>query len=200
MGEKQKKQDIRSDLLLLAALIAWAFFVNRQFRISGLYKDDLYTWSCWGEQSFWQYAFPQGSTRCRFVYWAASWLELQLIGHHIDWIVPFNILLNAGLAGFLYFFAKRLSGNRAVAFAVGFLFLGSHFAYSQIGQLLGLMETMGVFFAVLQAFFLYRYLRGRAETKNFCLALLVFFLIFFSHDRFMVLLPLFLYCILVRRD
>ena len=58
MGEKQKKQDIRSDLLLLAALIAWAFFVNRQFRISGLYKDDLYTWSCWGEQSFWQYAFP----------------------------------------------------------------------------------------------------------------------------------------------
>ena len=57
MGEKQKKQDIRSDLLLLAALIAWAFFVNRQFRISGLYKDDLYTWSCWGEQSFWQYAF-----------------------------------------------------------------------------------------------------------------------------------------------
>ncbi|MFC2717356.1 MAG: hypothetical protein ACFN3C_08145, partial [Stomatobaculum longum] len=90
MGEKQKKQDIRSDLLLLAALIAWAFFVNRQFRISGLYKDDLYTWSCWGEQSFWQYAFPQGSTRCRFVYWAASWLELQLIGHHIDWIVPFN--------------------------------------------------------------------------------------------------------------
>ena len=40
MGEKQKKQDIRSDLLLLAALIAWAFFVNRQFRISGLYKDE----------------------------------------------------------------------------------------------------------------------------------------------------------------
>ena len=46
MGEKQAKRDLRSDLLLIAALIAWAFFVNRQFRISGLYKDDLYTWSC----------------------------------------------------------------------------------------------------------------------------------------------------------
>ena len=134
MGEKQKKQDIRSDLLLLAALIAWAFFVNRQFRISGLYKDDLYTWSCWGEQSFWQYAFPQGSTRCRFVYWAASWLELQLIGHHIDWIVPFNILLNAGLAVFLYLFAKRLSGNRAVAFAVGFCFSALTLPTTRLGS------------------------------------------------------------------
>ena len=41
MGEKQTKRDLRSELLLIAALIAWAFFVNRQFRISGLYKDDL---------------------------------------------------------------------------------------------------------------------------------------------------------------
>lgn len=200
MGEKQKRQDIRSDLLLIAALVAWAFFVNRQFRISGLYKDDLYTWSCWGEQSFWQYAFPQGSTRCRFVYWAASWLELELIGNHIEWIVPFNILLNAGLASFLYLFAKRLSGSRAVAFAVGALFLGSHFAYYQIGQLLGLMETMGVFFAILQAFFLYRYLRGREETQSFCLALLFYFLNCFTHERYMVLLPMFFYCLLVRRD
>ena len=36
MEEKRTKRDLRSDLLLIAALIAWAFFVNRQFRISGL--------------------------------------------------------------------------------------------------------------------------------------------------------------------
>ena len=125
MGEKQTKRDLRSDLLLIAALIAWAFFVNRQFRISGLYKDDLYTWSCWGEQSFLQYAFPLDSTRCRFVYWTLSWLELGLIGGHLEWIVPINILLNAGLASFLYYFAKRLSGSRTVAFLVGALGVGS---------------------------------------------------------------------------
>ncbi len=200
MEEKRTKRDLRSDLLLIAALIAWAFFVNRQFRISGLYKDDLYTWSCWGEQSFLQYAFPLDSTRCRFVYWTLSWLELGLIGGHLEWIVPINILLNAGLASFLYYFAKRLSGSRPVAFLVGVLFLGSHFAYYQIGQLLGLMETLGVFFALLQAYFLYRYLSGKSERRDFLLALLVYFLNCFTHERYMVLLPMFFYCLLVRRD
>ncbi|MFR9308393.1 MAG: hypothetical protein ACLVK6_06265, partial [Lachnospiraceae bacterium] len=69
-------RELQTDLLLAAALFAWTFFVNRGFRISGLYMDDLYMWSCWGEQSFLEYVFPLNSTRCRFVYWMAAWAEL----------------------------------------------------------------------------------------------------------------------------
>ncbi|MGP1348077.1 MAG: hypothetical protein ACTTK0_00365 [Stomatobaculum sp.] len=198
-NRENRDYDFRTDILLACVLLMWAFFVNRKFRISGLYMDDLYMWSCWGEQSFPEYVFPIGSTRCRFVYWLAAWAELLLIGNHITWIVPINILLNAGLAVFLYGLAKRLSRSRVIGFWVGFLFLSAHFSYYQIGQLLGLMETMGLAFAVAQSWFLYRWMR-RENSRDFALALLFYFLNCFTHERYMVLLPMFFFCLLVKRS
>lgn len=193
--------DFRTDLLLICLLFGWAFFVNRHYRISGLYMDDLYMWSCWGEQSFREYVFPVGSTRFRPVYWFAAWLELLFVGNHITWIVPVNILLNALLASFLYGFSARLSRSRAVGFVAGILFLSSHFDYYQIGQLLGLMETMGIFFAMAQCLFLYRYLREEKDGGgSFAAALLCYFLNCFTHERYMVLLPMFFYCLLLKRE
>lgn len=193
--------DFRTDLILIFLLFGWAFLVNRKFRISGLYMDDLYMWSCWGEQSFREYVFPVGSTRFRPVYWLAAWLELLIVGNHITWIVPINILLNALLASFLYAFAARLSKSRATGFVAGMLFLSSHFAYYQIGQLLGLMETMGIFFAAAQCLFLYRYLREEGNGgRNLGAALLFYLLNCFTHERYMVLLPMFFYCLLIKKE
>ena len=42
--------------------------------------DDLYLWSCYGDQSFTEYVFPMGSSRFRFLFYLASWLELFFIG------------------------------------------------------------------------------------------------------------------------
>ena len=154
----QRIAERRLDLILIGLLFAWTFFVNRKIRISGYYMDDLYMWSCWGEQSFLEYVFPVGSTRCRFIYWLAAWAELLLVGNHISWVVPVNLLLNGGLAAFLYLFMRDISRSRVIAFFGGILFISSRFAYYQVGQLLGLMETMGLFFAVFMAFCLYRYL------------------------------------------
>ena len=118
----QRTADRRLDLLLIGLLFAWTFFVNRKIRISGYYMDDLYMWSCWGEQSFLEYVFPVGSTRCRFVYWLAAWAELLFVGNHISWVVPVNLLLNAGLAAFLYLFMRDISRSRLIAFFGGIMF------------------------------------------------------------------------------
>jgi|GEM_PF-44316 len=187
-----------ADVFLICVLLGFAFFVNRAMRISGLYMDDLYLWSCFGEQSFREFVFPIGSTRCRFVYWFAAWAELLLVGNRLEMIVPINILLNWGTAAFLFLFAERLSRSRTVSFLAGLLFLASRFAYYQIGQLLGLMETMGTFFALLNCWLLYRYLHG--EDRFYLPALLVWFLNCFTHERYMVLLPMFYLALLVRRD
>ena len=132
-GSGTEKKDYRTDIILIGILFAWTFFVNRKIRMSGYYMDDLYMWSCWGEQSFLEYVFPLGSTRCRFVYWLAAWAELLLIRNHIEWVVPLNLVLNGALAAFLYGFAAKLSRSRIVGFAAGILFVVSRFAYYQTG-------------------------------------------------------------------
>jgi len=204
----ENKMSREIDLMFIGLLFAWAFFVNRGIRISGLYMDDLYMWSCYGEQNFFQYVFPLGSTRCRFVYWFFAWLELGFIRNHIAWIVPINIILNASLAAGIYFFSKRLSRSRIVAFLCGILFLTSRFSYYQIGQLLGLMETMGIFFAVGMCFFLYRELHSeepgssqeKKEKPYFYLALLFYFLNCFTHERYMVLLPMLFFVLWIKKE
>ena len=203
LARLERQNGLLKDLAILTVLTAWAFFVNRGLRMSGYYMDDLYMWSCWGEQSFFEYVFPVGSTRCRFVYWLAAWAELLLIGNHIEWVVPLNILMNAGLAAFLYFFAKRLAKSRGAGFAAGILFLSSRFAYYQTGQLLGLMETMGVFFALLTALCLKEYMDEDEEGRTmlmFAAGLLFWFLNCFTHERYMVLLPMFYFSLAVKRD
>ena len=205
----QRTAERRLDLILIGLLFAWTFFVNRKIRISGYYMDDLYMWSCWGEQSFLEYVFPIGSTRCRFVYWLAAWAELLFVGNHISWVVPVNLMLNGGLAAFLYYFMRDISRSRGIAFFGGILFLSSRFAYYQVGQLLGLMETMGLFFAVFMAFCLYRYLNAedRAEKKEkgtegwfWYAAVTVYFLNCFTHERYMVLLPMLFFALFVRKE
>ena len=115
----EEKNSMLKDAVIMLLLLMAAFWVNAGIRISGLYMDDLYMWSCYGEQSFIEYVFPIGSTRFRPVYWFAAWLELGIIGNRITWVVPFNIIFSAVIASFLYLFAKRLSASRPVGFIAG---------------------------------------------------------------------------------
>ena len=84
--------------------------------------DDLYFWSCYGEQSFLQYVFPMGSTRFRFLYYLAAWLEMAVVGNHVSWFVPINILLNGALPGLSVLELAGLSGAKAIGFFTGVTF------------------------------------------------------------------------------
>lgn len=254
-----KQLSFAADFLLLAALAVFAFYVNRDIVIKGLYMDDLYMWSCYGEQSLTEFVFPIGtSTRFRPVYWLAAYLQMMIVGNHVDWFVPFNIICNIFVAASLYYIGKKVAKNRILAFGAGLCYLASRFAYYQIGQALGLMETLALLLAIWILYLLYRYLNaplsaertaaeleeigsgqtgsrsaqtgsqsaqldlsqivGEAEKPAriglsfslirgvdwpFVLALILYFLLVFVHERFLSLVPLFylvLICRLLRKE
>ncbi len=162
----EKEYQWKDHVIFLGLLLGFAVWVNRGIEIKGLYMDDLYFWSCYGEQSFLQYVFPVGSTRFRFLYYLAAWLEMAVVGNHVSWFVPVNILLNAGLSWTIYFLGRRLAGSKAIGFLCGFMFLSSRMAYYQIGQVLGLMETMALWMGLGILWYLYRYLNEENRRRE----------------------------------
>ena len=173
--------------------------MNRNVEIKGLYMDDLYLWSCFGEQSFFQYVFPIGSTRFRFLYYLAAWLEMAFVGSHVSWFVPINILINTMVAWTIYFMGRSLSRSKAVGFVCGAMYLVTRMAYYQIGQVLGLMETMALWMAIGILWCLYRYVNEeRGEDRLFYIGCALYFGVCFVHERYMVLLPLLLLALAVK--
>lgn len=188
----------KNDLVAVLILTVFAFWVNRGISIKGLYMDDLYLWSCYGEQSFLEFVFPLGSTRFRFLYYLAAWLELALVGRHVEWLVPINIVLNAGIGFTLYRMSRRFSRSSYVGILTGLAFLASRMAYYQIGQVYGLMETMALGMALGILYGLYHYLAG--DRRGLWAACGLYFGICFVHERYMVLLPLFFLVLVFRRE
>lgn len=201
MKDKQWISEWKEEIIAAALLLGFAFFINRGIEIKGLYMDDLYLWSCYGEQSFREFVFPLGSTRFRFVYYLASWLELMVFGNHIGWFVPFNILLNSCIAYTVYRFGKRLSGRRLIGFSCGILYLLSRMSYYQISQVYGLMESLALWAAIGIFYCLYRYLSDEEERKWLVpAATAMYFSVCFIHERYMVLLPLFYAAFLMKKE
>jgi hypothetical protein len=194
-------EERKKDLLAAFLLIVFAFVVNRGIAIKGLFMDDLYLWSCYGEQSFFQYVFPLGSTRFRFLYYLAAWLELAFIGPHIGWIVPINILLNAAVAFTVYKMAQFYSRSDYISIFCGIAYLASRMAYYQIGQTYGLMETLALWLAIGILYLLSRCLsdHGSRRKPEFYLACVLYFAVCFVHERYMVLIPLFFFVLLFGR-
>ena len=185
------------ELLIFVLFLGFGFWINRGVELKGLYMDDLYLWSCYGNQSFTEYVFPMGSSRFRFLFYLASWLELFLIGGHVEWMVPFNIILNTGIAYSIYRMAVSFSdGRRIISFAAGILYLSSRMAYYQIGQFYGLMESLALWAAIGVLWFLYRYVNEK-KTGAFLMANVLYFVVSFIHERYMALLPLLILAVIL---
>ena len=196
----EKKYEWKDHVIFMGLLLALAVWVNRGIEIKGLYMDDLYFWSCYGEQSFLEYVFPMGSTRFRFLYYLAAWLEMAVVQNHTGLFVPINILLNAALSWMLYGIGRRLAASKGVGFLCGAMFLISRMAYYQIGQVLGLMETMALWMAILILWYLYRYLNEEGQQRRYFIACGLYFGVCFVHERYMALIPLFLLALLLKRS
>lgn len=187
--EFEKRKD---DLLVFALLLGFGFFINRGVELKGLYMDDLYLWSCYGEQSFREFVFPMGGTRFRFVFYLAAWLELFFLGNHVTWMVPFNIVLNSIIAWSLYrIFVKVSGGRKFVSLALAAAYLLSRMSYYQIGQFYGLMESLGLWATVWLLYGVYVYVNEKRASAYFW-ANGLYFLASFIHERYMVLLPVLL--------
>lgn len=181
-------------LLAFLFLLGAAYWINRQIHIKALYMDDLYLFSFFREQNFFEFSFPIGqAVRFRPVYWAISYIEMALVGADPNRYLHFNIFLNSLLAFFLFFFSLKMTKKRIFSLSLGVLFLSAHFAYYQIGQAIGILETLALGFALLTLYFLYRQIdcQERAFGKMLLFSHLFFFLLIFTHERYVALLPLF---------
>lgn len=181
-------------LLAFLFLLGSAYWINRQIHIKALYMDDLYLFSFFREQNFFEFSFPIGqAVRFRPVYWAISYIEMALVGADPNRYLHFNIFLNSLLAFFLFFFSLKMTKKRILSLSLGVLFLSAHFAYYQIGQAIGILETLALGFALLTLYFLYRQIdcQERAFGKMLFFSHLFFFLLIFTHERYVALLPLF---------
>ncbi len=192
----------------LVLLLLFGLFINRHLSIRALYGDDLYLWSFYGCEDFWSFTFPKVTKgNFRPFYWAMSYLEFLLIGPHVRWYARFNVLLNVGIAWVIYFFSRRLSRltrvphgmlfGQAVGLLTGMLYLQSHFAAYQIAQVLGLLESLALLLALLTLWGLFDYMEGRG-TRAYLRACLCFFLVIFTHERFIALAPLFYLAVLTQ--
>lgn len=192
----------------LVLLLLFGLFINRHLSIRALYGDDLYLWSFYGCENFWSFTFPKVTKgNFRPFYWAMSYLEFLLIGPHVHWYARFNVLLNVVIAWVIYFFSRRLSRRtrvpqgvlpgQAVGLLTGMLYLQSHFAAYQIAQVLGLLESLALLLALLTLWGLFDYMEGRG-TRAYLRACLSFFLVIFTHERFIALAPLFYLAVLTQ--
>ena len=195
--ERKTKGKIFNFLFLFFSfifLIAFAFYVNRHIHIKALYMDDLYLFSFFREQDFFTFSFPIGeAVRFRPVYWALSYIEMVFVGNDPNRYWYFNVVLNGLLACFLCYFSWVLSkGKKIVSLSLGIIFLSAHFAYYQIAQALGILETLALGFSLLALYFLFLQLNEEKYfVRNLVFSHLFFFLLVFTHERYIALLPLF---------
>lgn len=196
----KKKLQLSYDVIAIAFLFGFCFWINRGIAIKGLSADDLYLWASFKEKSFFQYVFPLGGLRFRCLYYLVSWLEMALLGPKIEWLVPVNRILNTLLAVFLYVLGGKLSGRKLFGFFGGILFLMSRMAFYQIGQMTGLVETMAFFLAIGVFYCLYVYLHEKQEKIwYFHGACMLYFALCFVHERFMLLVLLFYLVLLLKK-
>ena len=205
-SRKKKRERIFNVLFLLCSfciLMAFAFYVNRRIHIKALYMDDLYLFSFFREQDFFTFSFPIGNAvRFRPVYWALSYIEMVFVGNDPNRYWYFNVALNGLLACFLCYFSWVVSkGKKIVSFSLGIIFLSAHFAYYQIAQALGILETLALGFSLITLYFLYLQLNEEKHfLRNLVFSHLFFFLLIFLdimlHFLFPVLSQLLLFLLL----
>ena len=194
----EEKYEYLKDILLSLLLIGIAFIINTGISIKGLYMDDLLMWSTRRGTGFFRYVFPHEMRKFRPVYWAVTWIYQGIIKNNLDFIVPINIVIGAGIAIAIYFFAKGLARSKTMAFLFAAMFLVSRFSYYDIGQYLGLMEAMAMIFAFAMCVCLYKYINGQAN-RYFYYACVFYFLDCFTHERFVVLFPMLIFAVIVKK-
>ena len=200
-GRKNKGIQILYFAVSFLLIMGFAFYVNRHIHIKALYMDDLYLFSFFREQDFFTFSFPIGNAvRFRPVYWALSYIEMVFVGNDPNRYWYFNVALNGLLACFLFYFSWVVSkGKKLIPLFLSVVFLSAHFAYYQIAQALGILETLALGFSLLTLYFLYQELNEEKHfLRNLALSHLFFFLLVFTHERYIALLPLFYVPLLFR--
>lgn len=196
-------------LLIFSILALLCFYINKGIVLKLLYMDDLLDWSWFRGLSLYEFAFKfYGSSKYRPIFEAIQYLLYTIIDTDPTRIVFFNEIYNSLIALFIYHIIKRLDAGRITALLLSSLYIISHFSYYQIGQGIGNLETTSLFFTLLILFYSLKLIGTIKEydnvgneihfniknnIKNTIVLFVLYFLIVFTHERFLCLaLPIFI--------
>ncbi|MDD4937787.1 MAG: hypothetical protein PHX34_02100 [Candidatus Shapirobacteria bacterium] len=166
--------------------------INGQIKLKTLVLDDLGTWNFFdtNRNNFWSYVLNTGANKFRPVFNIIFFYLFTFFGTNIKMFGLFNLLFSFLIAILLFFLFHKLSKNGVISFCLSIVFIVSRFAYYDIGQALGVMEAMALFFSILLIYWVWKYFNTE-EIKYFWFSWIMFLMLIFTHERFVTLLGLY---------
>lgn len=193
------KRGAQEYLLVFLAVLVFGLLIHAGIQVRGLYADDLYLYSCYGEYPLSYYLFPTGGQRFRFVFNLLAYPVMWLMNTHVSWIVTMNVVMNSLMALMVYHMAKRIGGYKWMAAACAFAYMLSRFSYYQITLMYGMLETFSQAGALLVLYQLYLYFNEPDGGRHYEAASIICFFNSFIHERYMVLTVLLILAVFATR-
>lgn len=189
MVDKERKNILIWILPMTIIVINLLLNIRYIFRV--LVLDDLYYWGLYKSMSPSEFILNTWANKFRPIYNLIQYVIYELVGknYYILWWI--NIILNIIVALVIFYFAYKIADNLWIAWGGALLYSVSRFAYYQITQVFGVMETLGLLCAVSILYLLYQYI-WKQNIKLFYWALILWICVSFIHERYMMLLPIFI--------
>lgn len=186
-------------LIVSIFLTTICMYINRDIVLKGLFMDDLANWSWFRGLSFYDFAIKfYNSTRYRPVFEGLQYLIYTIVGTDPTRFTLINKIYNIVIALFIYYFVRKLNAGIAISFITSVFYIIAHYAYYQIGQAIGTIESTALFLSLIVLFLCLR-LIGIIEMKkklniklyyrdrilNIFFIFITYFLLVFDHERFL---------------
>ena len=184
-------------LIAFIVLITICFIVNKGIVLKGLFMDDLYSWSWFRGINIFEYAFKfyEGSSKYRPFYEALQYIIHALVDTAPTRYTFINKILNSLTGLFIYFFSRKLKSGKLTSILISTLYIVGHYAYYQIGQAIGVLETASLTFSIITLYYAVK-LTGlinednkkrtlKELNLNAYIMFLFYFITVFTHERFL---------------
>ena len=178
-------------------LLSICFIVNKGIVLKGLFMDDLFSWAWFRGLNIFEYAFKfyEGSPKYRPFYEAIQYIIHALVDTDPTRYTFINKILNSFTALFIYYFSRKLKSGKITSILISILYIVGHYAYYQIGQGIGVLETASLTFSIITLYFAVK-LTGlinednkkrtlKELNLNAFLMFLFYFITVFTHERFL---------------
>lgn len=198
----QKNKLITNKKLQKSIMLILLFFINLQIngwiQLKALVLDDLRIWMSFdlNRNHLFAFVFSTFANKLRPVFHAPLFILFKLIGTNIWLFDIINLLLNFLIVTVLFFMFYKICKSIIASGCLCVAYIVSRFAYYQISQVLGIMEAMGLLFAILVLYALWRYLNTE-KLKYYWITIILFTLLIFVHERYISLLFLFLVALVI---
>jgi len=184
---KKNKTEILLLFLLFLLNFVWFFTLGGKT----LMGDDLVNWfTFFQKKTFVDAIFLNiDFEKYRPVYNLLQYVTFNLFGPNFKVFMFFNIFLNFLIVCLFFKIIKLVTrNNQFIAFSASILFITTRFSYYNLLQIIGSLEALSLLWFLSIIFCL---LKAYKTNKNIWIYLMLIFnfLLLFTHERFMVLIP-----------